>query len=322
MWSDNIMNIVFAGTPDFAVPSLEILSRNEKINIKAVITQPDRKRGRGKKVKFTPVKSVAKKYGLNIMQPKNINNKDTLNKLNELELDLIVVVAYGQILSEDVLELPKYGCINLHASLLPEYRGSSPIQQAILDGKEKTGVTTMFMDQGLDTGDIIDQKEIVIKRDDNAGNLHDRLSKAGAKLLENTVLNFINNPKNIKKTKQDDNKSNYTGQLSKDDGLIDWSKNTEYIKNFIRAMNPWPGSFTYLDSKLLKVFEIKETNDKSDKIPGTIIEADPNDGFLVQTGDYIVKLIEIQLAGKKRMKYDDFLRGYSIKKNTKLTNNK
>lgn len=322
MWSDNIMNIVFAGTPDFAVPSLEILSKNKKINIKAVITQPDKKRGRGKKVKFTPVKSVAKKYDLKIMQPKNINDENTLSELNKLDLDLIIVVAYGQILSKELLELPNYGCVNLHASLLPEYRGSSPIQQAILDGKEKTGVTTMFMNQGLDTGDIINQKEVVIKDSYNAGDLHDRLAIVGAKLLEKTVLEFINDPVKIKRIKQNDNESSYTGQLSKNDGLINWSKNAEYIKNFIRAMNPWPGSFTYLDSKLLKVFKIEITKNKSNKKPGTIINANPNDGFLVQTGDYIINLIEVQLSGKKRMKYDDFLRGYSIDSNKKLTNNK
>jgi len=316
------MNIVFAGTPDFAVPSLETLSNNKKINIKTVITQPDRKRGRGKKVKFTPVKKIAKKHDLDIMQPKNINGKKTLMKLKELDLDLIIVVAYGQILSKELLELPKYGCINLHASLLPEYRGSSPIQQAILDGKEKTGVTTMFMNQGLDTGDIINQRNVVIKDTDNAGNLHDKLAKTGAKLLEKTILDFINNPDNIKRIKQDDNKSSYTGQLSKNDGLIDWSKNAKYIKNFIKAMNPWPGSFTYLDSKLLKVYDIDETKEKSDKQPGTIIKANPKDGFLVQTGDYVIKLMEIQLSGKKRMKYDDFLRGYSIENNKKLKNEK
>jgi methionyl-tRNA formyltransferase len=322
MWSDNIMNIVFAGTPDFAVPSLETLSNNKKININAVITQPDRKRGRGKKVKFTPVKKIAKKYDLNIMQPENINSKNTLLKLKELDPDLIIVVAYGQILSKELLELPNYGCINLHASLLPEYRGSSPIQQAILDGKDKTGVTTMFMNQGLDTGDIIDQREVVINDTDNAGNLHDKLAETGAELLEKTILDFINNPNNIKRIKQDDNKSSYTGQLSKNDGLIDWSNNAKYIKNFIKAMNPWPGSFTYLDSKLLKVYDIDETKEKSDKQPGTIIKANPNDGFLVQTGDYIIKLMKIQLSGKKRMKYDDFLRGYSIENNKKLKNEK
>ncbi|MGM0444902.1 MAG: methionyl-tRNA formyltransferase [Bacillota bacterium] len=316
------MNIVFAGTPDFAVPSLEILSKNDQFNIKAVITQPDRKRGRGKKVRYTPVKKSAKKYNLEIMQPKNINNKKTINKLKQLDIDLLVVVAYGQILSKKLLDLPKYGCINLHASLLPTYRGSSPIQQAILDGKEKTGVTTMFMDEGLDTGDIIKQKEVNIYEEDNAGNLHDRLASAGAELLEETILDFVSNPNNVKRTKQDPNKSSYTTQLSKDDGLIDWSKKADYIKNFVRAMNPWPGSFTYLDSKLLKIYKIEVTKNKSSKEPGTIISADPKEGLLIQTGDNIVKIIELQLSGKKRMKYDDFLRGYSIEKYKKLENNK
>ncbi|MDZ7672206.1 MAG: methionyl-tRNA formyltransferase [Halanaerobiales bacterium] len=316
------MNVVFAGTPDFAVPSLETLSENDKLNIKSVITQPDRKRGRGKKVQYPPVKKTAKKYDLKVIQPKNINDESTINKLEKLNIDLLIVVAYGQILSKKLLDLPKYGCINLHASLLSEYRGSSPIQQAILDGKEKTGVTTMFMDEGLDTGDIIKQREVIIKEDDNAGKLHDRLASVGAKLLEETILDFVNNPDNIKSTKQDDNKSSYTSQLSKDDGLIDWSNKAEYIKNFVRAMNPWPGSFTYLESKLLKVYEIEVTEKMSDKEPGTIIKADPNDGLSIQTGDNIVKINELQLSGKKRMKYDDFLRGYSIKNYTKLKNNK
>ena len=314
------MNIVFAGTPDFAVPSLIKLNEEEEINIKTVITQPDRRRGRGKKVQYTPVKKASLKRNLSVLQPKNINSSETIEKLNDMNLDLIVVVAYGQILSKELLELPEKGCINLHASLLPEYRGSSPIQQAILDGKDKTGVTIMFMEEGLDTGDIISQKEVLMKNSYNAGDLHDKLAETGAKLLAETVLDMKENK--IKATPQDNSKSSYTGQLSKKDGLIDWEKSSQNIYYFVKAMNPWPGSFTYLNGKLLKIFEVEVVDNNSNQKPGEIVSADPNFGLLVQTGNGVIKINKLQLAGKKKMSSSDFLRGYALETGTQFDSKK
>ena len=314
------MNIVFAGTPDFAVPSLKKLSDQDEINIKAVVTQPDRKRGRGKKLQHTPVKKESLKRNIQVLQPKNINSDDIINELNKMDLDLIVVVAYGQILSKELLELPEKGCINLHASLLPEYRGSSPIQQAILDGKDKTGVTTMFMEEGLDTGDIIYQQEVDIKASYNAGDLHDKLAKTGAKLLTDTVLDLQEN--DVPRIPQDESKSSYTGQLSKKDGLIDWTKSSQDIYYLVKAMNPWPGSFTYLNGKLLKIFEVEIIDNNTDLKPGSVVNADPDFGFLVQTGDGVIKINRLQLAGKKRMSSSDFLRGYDIEEGIQLDSEK
>ncbi len=314
------MNIVFAGTPDFAVPSLEKLSEEDEISIKAVVTQPDRRRGRGKKVQYTPVKKESLKKELQVLQPKNINSDEMIAKLAKMNLDLIVLVAYGQILSKELLELPEKGCINLHASLLPEYRGSSPIQQAILDGKDKTGITTMFMEEGLDTGDIIYQKEVEIKNGYNAGDLHDKLAEIGAGLLTKTVLDLKDN--DLPTVSQDDSKSSYTAQLSKEDGLIDWEKSSQYIYYFVKAMNPWPSSFTYLNGKLLKIFDVEILDNNTDMQPGSIVNADPDFGLLVQTSDGVIKINKLQLAGKKKMPSSDFLRGYDIEEGIQLDSQK
>ncbi|MFO7815479.1 MAG: methionyl-tRNA formyltransferase [Halanaerobiales bacterium] len=310
------MNIVFAGTPDFSVPSLKKLSDEDEIKIKGVITQPDRRRGRGKKVQYTPVKKESLKRNLQVLQPENINSDEIIKKLDKMELDLIVVVAYGQILSKELLELPEKGCINLHASLLPEYRGSSPIQHAILDGKDKTGVTTMFMEEGLDTGDIIYQKEIAIKNSYNAGDLHDKLAQSGAELLTKTVLDLKDN--DLPTVPQDETKSSYTSQLSKEDGLIDWGKSSRYIYYLVKAMNPWPGSFTYLNGELLKIFEVEVLNHNTELKPGSVVNADPDFGLLVQTGDGVIKINRLQLAGKKEMSSSDFLRGYDLEEGIQL----
>lgn len=314
------MNIVFAGTPDFAVPSLEKICSNDTINLKAVITQPDKRRGRGKKLQFTPVKKKALEYNIDVLQPENINSKENIAKIESMDIDLIVVVAYGQILSKKLLNIPAKGCINLHASLLPEYRGSSPIQQAIMDGKDITGVTTMFMDEGLDTGDIIYQKEVKIKDEYNAGNLHDKLAEVGAELLVETIIDIKRD--DFPKIKQNDDESSYTPQLSKNDGQIDWQKSSQDLFYFVKAMNPWPGSFTYLDGKLLKIFDVDILEKNTDKKPGTVVKADPENGLLIQTGEGILKVNRLQLAGKKRMSTADFLRGYEIEIGKRLNSKK
>jgi len=314
------MKIIFTGTPDFSVPSLKELVKEDKINIEAVITQPDKRRGRGKKVRYTPVKKEALKHDIEVLQPANINDDDFIKKLNKRDIDLMVVVAYGQILSKELLDLPRAGCINLHASLLPEYRGSSPIQQAIMDGKDTTGVTTMFMDEGLDTGDIIYQREVAIKEEYNAGDLHDKLAEVGAKLLRETVVKLKEG--SVPRLSQTEDKASYTGQLSKEDGLIDWQKSSQDLYYFVKAMNPWPGSFTYLDGKLLKIFEVKPVDDNTDKKTGTVIKAEPEKGLYIQTGKGLLKIEKLQLAGKKRMSTPDFLRGYEIEEGTRLESKK
>src|SRR6056297_4068916 len=312
------MKVVFAGTPDFSVPSLKTLIEAEDIDLAAVITQPDKRRGRGKKVRYTPVKKEALKHDIKVLQPKDINSEESINKLEEMDIDLMTVVAYGQILSKQLLTLPQKGCINLHASLLPEYRGSSPIQQAIMDGKDKTGVTTMFMDEGLDTGDIIFQKEVKIKNEYNAGDLHDKLAEEGAELLKEPLIKIENG--SVSRLKQNEDKANYTSQLSKDDGLIDWSKSSQDLYYFVKGMNPWPGSFTYLNGKLLKIFEVKPIDETTNKKAGTVIKANPAEGLFIQTGDGLLKIKKLQLAGKKKMPTEDFLRGYEIEEGTKLEN--
>lgn len=314
------MKIVFTGTPAFAVPSLKELVKENKITIEAVITQPDKRRGRGKKIQYTPVKKEALKQNIEVLQPKDINDNDFIKNLKKREIDLIVVVAYGQILSKEMLNLPKEGCINLHASLLPEYRGSSPIQKAIMDGRKTTGVTTMFMDEGLDTGDIIYQKEVEIKKDYNAGDLHDKLAVVGAKLLRKTVVNLKEG--SVPNVKQTDDKASYTGQLNKEDGLIDWEQSSRDLYYFVKAMNPWPGSFTYLDGKLLKIFEVQPIEDNTAKKPGSVIKAEPEKGLYIQTGKGLLKIEKLQLAGKKRMSTPDFLRGYEIREGTVLEKQK
>lgn len=310
------MKIIFAGTPDFSVPSLKRLAKEDGIKIEAVITQPDRRRGRGKKLRRPPVKKEAISHGLDILQPEDINDRNFIDKIKHMDIDLMVVVAYGQILSKELLSIPDKGCINLHASLLPEYRGSSPIQQAILDGKKITGVTTMFMDEGLDTGEIIYQKRVRIKKNYNAGNLHDRLAEEGAKLLIKTILDLKKD--DIKSKVQNEEAASYTKKINKNDGLIDWEKSSRDLYYFIKAMNPWPGSFTYLDNKLLKIFEAEALEKNTDFSPGTVVKADPKKGLFIQTGDGLLKIEKLQLAGKRRMPTADFLRGYSIKKGNHL----
>lgn len=311
------MNIIFAGTPEFAVPSLKKLDDSDQLNIRAVITQPDRRRGRGKKLKYSPVKKEALKRDLKVLQPKNINDKKNIKQIKDLDPDLLVVVAYGQILSEEFLNIFKRGSINLHASLLPEYRGSSPIQQAILDGKDKTGITTMYIKRELDQGDIIYQEEVDITKEDNAGILHDKLSIIGSELLKKTIIDLKEGT--LPRIKQEDKLSSYTEQLKKEDGLINWEKDNKFLFNFVRAMNPWPGSFTYLNGRLLKIFKVETVNQNTDQKPGSIVKADPKEGFFVQTGSGLLEIKKLQLAGKNKMTSKEFLRGYQIDDNSSLT---
>ena len=308
------MKVVFMGTPDFSVFSLDRLARSDKIELSAVVTQPDKPRGRGQIMQPTPVKKKALELEIDVLQVMNVNEESFLKDLADLTPDFIVVVAFGQKLGNELLELPKYACINLHASLLPEYRGASPIHQAILDGKEYTGVTTMYMAEGWDTGDMIYKERVKIDYQDTVGVLHDKLADIGADLLVKTLIDIEKGtaPREV----QDHEKANYATKIDKTTGEINWNNPSEKIYNQVRGVNPWPGAYTYYQGNLLKVWRVSiiDSSKQDNLLPGTIIKADAENGFLVKTADGVIELIELQMAGRKRMSAKDFLHGYTIDK--------
>jgi len=305
--------ILFMGTSLFACPSLEkLLGKGEVVG---VFTQPDKPQGRGLKVRVSPVKALALKNDLPIYQPENINQEEYFELIKKIAPDIIVVVAFGQILSPRILDLPKWGCINLHASLLPKYRGAAPINWAIIRGERVTGVTTMLMDQGLDTGDILMQQKLDILPEENAGELHDRLAQLGAETLIETIEKWKKGE--IVPQKQEESEATYAPPLKKEDGLIDWGKPAEMIYNQIRGMNPWPGAYTLLAGKRLKVFQTKLIKKVSRKKPGTVLDI-TDEGIVVGTGEGRLLLTEIQLESRKRISADKFLRGYPIPVGTQL----
>ncbi len=301
------MKIAFMGTPDFAVSCLEKLIESDH-EVVGVFTQPDKKRGRGQTISATPVKLTAVKNAIPVFQPENLKSNDALNVIENLQPDLIVVVAYGKILPKSILDLPKFGCINVHASLLPEYRGAAPIQWAIIDGKKKTGVTTMYMDEGLDTGDILLKKEISIEEDETARELYDRLSKLGADLLLETLKKLASG--NLIPEKQDEDKATYSKMLTKEMAEIDWTKKAADIHNSVRGLIPWPVARTSLDGGALKIYKTRLANDEVG-FPGDIKSLEP---FVVHCGaNTCLEILELQFNSKKRMNSADFFRGYKVK---------
>ena len=307
------MKIVFMGTPDFSVPALEELAKVHQVA--AVVTQQDRPKGRGHKMQYTPVKEKALELNIPVYQPEKVKNPEFVDILREINPDVIVVIAFGQILSKEILDLPKYGCINVHASLLPKYRGAAPIQWAVLDGEEKTGITTMYMEKGLDTGDMIDKAEVVLDKKETAGSLHDKLMVLGANLLLETLKKLEDGT--AVREKQNDEESCYAKMLSKDMGQIDFTKSAREIECLIRGMNPWPSAYTSLDGKTMKVWEADVLDAQSKEEPGTIVEVNKKE-IIVATGSNDLALHEIQLAGKKRMQVQAFLLGYQVEAGTKL----
>ena len=309
------MRIVYMGTPDIAVPTLRFLAES-KHEVVGVLTQPDRPKGRGHHTIPTPVKAAALEYDIPVYQPLSLRKGEdaaaALETLRQLAPDLIVVLAYGQILPKEVLELPKYRCINLHASLLPAYRGAAPIQWVILNGETKTGVTAQQMAEGLDTGDMLLTYETKVGEKETAGELFDRLAQSGAELLTQTLVKLDE----IEPRPQDDAQSCYAHMLDKQMAVIDWSKSAHEIDCLIRGLNPWPVALTTLSGERLKVFAAEKANGNGE--PGTVLEADPKKGLTVACGEGALKLIEIQLVGGKRMKATDFLRGHVIEVGTKL----
>ena len=299
------MNVIFMGTPGFAVPTLEKLHKSAH-NVVLVVTQPDKPFGRGKKLKKSEVKEAAESLELEILQPDKIKKQENIDVLRKYNPDVIVVVAYGQILSKEILTLPKYGCINVHASLLPKLRGAAPLNWAIINGETITGVTTMQMDVGLDTGDMFLKSEVKIDENMNVGELHDILMQKGAELLIET-LNMIENNE-ITSKKQDDSLSNYAPMFNNENRKINWNLNAKNIHDLIRGLSPWPTAYFTMDEKTIKVYKSSYIKDDSNYEPGYIIKAN-NEGIFVKAKDGIVILKEIQMPGKKKMTVEAYLRG-------------
>ncbi len=305
------MNIVFMGTPDFAVESLRKLYENGH-NIKAVISQPDRKAGRGMNVTPTPVKEYAMSKNLPVYQPERIR-KDTelIEKIKAMKPDVIVVVAFGQILPQSILDIPKYGCVNVHGSLLPKYRGAAPIQWAIINGEEVTGVTTMYMDAGMDTGDMIEKYEIPIDYNDTYGTLYEKLKVLGGKAIINTLEKIAD--AGIGGRKKQPEEFTMAPMIEKEMGEIDWNKTSKEIRNLVRGFNPMPGAYTIIDGEKMKVWQAELTDIDNDSYkPGEIVKANSKDGLLIKTGDGIIELTEIQMPNLKRMTAKEYLRGHKI----------
>ncbi|HAE61148.1 MAG TPA: methionyl-tRNA formyltransferase [Eubacteriaceae bacterium] len=301
------MNVIFMGTPDFAVDSLKKLIESE-FEVKAVVTQPDRPNSRGKKVVFSPVKQTALDNGIEILQPTKLKDAIFIEKLKSYDPDYIVVVAYGRILPSEILSIPNYACINLHASILPKYRGAAPLHWAVIEGEKKSGATTMIMDQGMDTGDMLYKFEVEITDDMTTGCLHDIISKEGAKLLIDTLRDYAAGK--IKPEKQNEDEATYTKMINRDTGKIDWSKSSAEIHNLVRGTFPYPGAFALLKGERIKLSNSKVLDAKLDTkiLPGTILDAG-SEGLIVKTGNGALSFEEIQIPGKKRMKVSDYARG-------------
>lgn len=301
------MKIVFMGTPDFSVLPLKALIK--KHEVVCVVTGEDKKRGRGNVLSATPVKEEALKEGLKVITPKTLKSEEVYNELKMLNADVFVVVAYGKLLPESILNLPKKGCINIHASLLPQYRGAAPIQWAIIDGMEKTGITTMLMDKGLDTGDILKQYEILIDKDETGGSLFERLAVLGAE----AIIDTLNSLDEITPRKQGEMTTDYAATIKKQDGEIDFNLNADVLERRIRGLSPWPSAFTKLDNKNLRICSAVESEVKDlAKLNKTSNENIfiSEDKMFLSCKDSFLQVLELQLEGKKRMKTQDFLRGY------------
>jgi methionyl-tRNA formyltransferase len=311
----NQLNVVFMGTPGFAVPSLMALN-DYRCKISLVVTRSDQPKGRGRKTASPPVKNIAEKLGCPLFQVDSIKSEEFYKKIISLYPDLIVVVAFGHILPKKILEIPKYGAINVHASLLPKYRGPAPIQWSIINGETETGVTTMLMDTGLDTGEILLSSKINILPDDTAGGLHDRLSAVGADLLIETIKKMENSALNP--IPQNHAQATYAPMLTKEDGHIDWAKSGDQIERFIRAMNPWPGAFTFINQKRIKIFKCKIQDAHISKPPGSVVNGFSNE-LWIATGKGVLSILEVQSDSGKRLPINEFLRGSSIPADVRMT---
>lgn len=311
------MNVVFMGSPDFAVPSLRALVESRH-RVTAVVTQPDRPRGRGKKLIPTPVKQLANLLGLPVLQPEKL--LDIKGDLEDIAPSVIVVVAFGKILRQDILDIPPMGCINVHASLLPRYRGAAPIHRAIINGEKSTGITTMFMDRGLDTGDMLLKEEVPIYDNDTVGVLHDRLAETGARLLVKT-LDQVENGTAVR-IPQNEQEATYAPPLTREDEIINWRQSSREIKDLVRGLNPWPGARTTLNGKVLKVWQVEDTGVCGEKEApcGCVLDVDLERGIVVKAGEGKVLITGLQLQGGKKMTAPEFLRGHCVEAGTVLGN--
>ena len=317
------MKIIFMGTPDFSVGTLEALV-DAGHDVCLAVTQPDKPKGRGKEMQPTPVKEAAERHGIPVYQPKKIRDPQCVEELKKYQADVMVVIAFGQILPRSILELTPYGCINVHASLLPKYRGAAPIQWSIIEGETVTGVTTMQMDEGLDTGDMIMKTEVPIAEDETGGTLHDKLSDAGAKLCVETLKAIEDGTASFEK--QGESPTAYARMLDKKLGNIDWNEPAARIERLVRGLAPWPSAYTHWNGKVMKIWRAKAESSRSEGKENGAPKAEPGtvrsvakDHFAVQTGDGILKVCELQIPGKKRMETGAFLRGYALEEGTVLT---
>lgn len=310
------MRVIFMGTPEFSVGTLEALIAAGH-DVCLAVTQPDKPRGRGKEMQFPPVKETALEHGIPVFQPKRIREPQCVEELKKYGADVIVVIAFGQILPKEILEMTPYGCINVHASLLPKYRGAAPIQWAIIDGETVTGVTTMQMDEGLDTGDMILKKEVPISEDETGESLHDKLARAGAELCVKTLKAVEEGTAVFEK--QGESPTHYARMLTKEMGSIDWTQPAVHIERLVRGLNSWPSAYTHWNGKVMKIWKAKAEGSGAGEVPpGTICQVRKND-LCVQTGDGILRVYEVQIPGKKRMDTGAFLRGYTVEPGTVLT---
>lgn len=310
--------IVFMGTPDFAVASLRMLIQ-EGYEIAAVVTQPDRPVGRKRVLTPTPVKAEALQHGLTVWQPEKLRTSDTVDDIRALQPDLIVTAAYGQILPKAVLDIPRLGCINVHGSLLPKYRGGAPIQRSIMNGETVTGVTIMYMAEGMDTGDMISRVEVPIGEDDNAGTMFAKLSEAGADLLRRTLPDIIAG--RVEAVPQPHDEATYAPNLKREDERIDWTRPAEQIANQVRGLVPFSGAFTTWNGEVFKVWACRPepaAAGEAAAAPGTVLTAG-TDGLRIQTGQGVLSLLEVQPAGKKAMPVSEFLRGGKMEQGTVLS---
>ena len=308
------MRVIFMGTPDFSVGTLEALIEAGH-DVCLAVTQPDRPKGRGKGVQFPPVKEAAVAHQIPVYQPEKIRRPECVEELRKYQADVIVVVAFGQILPKDILELTPYGCINVHASLLPDYRGAAPIQWAIINGEKETGVTTMQMDEGLDTGDMILKQEVPILPDETGESLHDKLAAVGAALCVETLQALEEGTAIFEP--QGESKTAYARMLTKDLGKIDWNRPAEELERLVRGLNSWPSAYTTWDGKTMKIWMAEVSEEDTEQGPGTVTKVE-KESFSVQTGKGQLKVLELQIPGKKRMGTGEFLRGYHLQEGIKL----
>ena len=314
------MKVVYMGTPDFAVPPLRALVK-AGYEVVGVVTQPDKPKGRSKTLLPPPVKEEALKYNIPVYQPLKVREPEFMETLKNLAPDVIVVAAFGQIIPKAILDLPEFGCLNIHASLLPKYRGAAPIQQAVINGDKEAGVTIMKMGTGLDTGDMISRASVLLAEDETGGSLFDRLSELGAELLVKTLPSVFDGTA-VYEPQPEESPTPYAGMITKQMGLLDFQKDAETLERLIRGLNPWPSAYTYLNGKTLKIWKaVVEKSGSEPENPGTIIKAD-KDGIHVVCGQDILILQEVQLEGKKRMDAAAFLRGCYVESGTMLLDHK